>query len=62
MLRQSRTVLGINLVVVLCVLAANIGGEQLSCCIFLPAQGRTPACAHIFVAHLMVVTIHHLSA
>lgn len=34
MLRQSRTVLGIDLAVVLCVLAANIGGEQLSCCTF----------------------------
>ena len=30
MLRQSRTVLSIDLVVVLCVLAANIGGEQLA--------------------------------
>ena len=28
MLRQSRTVLGIDLIVVLCVLAANIGGAQ----------------------------------
>ena len=58
MLRQSRTVLGIDLAVVLCVLAANIGGEQLSRGTFRLHSADYLRCAQRAVAHELLCTLH----
>ena len=70
MLRNSRTVLGMDLVVVLCVLAANIGGANSQTCMacWVPLQHRkgtlgpfaTSAWQTLAAACLVTMSLHPL--